>query len=170
MNIFNSKKEKGFTLIELLVVISIISLLSSIVLASVQDARNKAKGTAFRQHVGEFIKAVELYKINEPNNLPPALDKTVARYSYYRINNDGSKLERDTNSDLSTDISQYIEALPTPPFSGNFYFIYTPLYECQGDTKTPDYMIWITGDENKKYFDDWPYATRGTSTYSCFSL
>lgn len=34
---------KGFTLIELLVVISIISLLSSVVLASLNSARNKAK-------------------------------------------------------------------------------------------------------------------------------
>jgi prepilin-type N-terminal cleavage/methylation domain-containing protein len=41
-----TKQNKGFTLIELLVVISIVGLLSSIVLASLNDARNKARVAA----------------------------------------------------------------------------------------------------------------------------
>ncbi len=41
-----SMKSKGFTLIELLVVISVISLLSSIILAAVSGARNQAAVTA----------------------------------------------------------------------------------------------------------------------------
>jgi prepilin-type N-terminal cleavage/methylation domain-containing protein len=40
--------KKGFTLIEILVVIAIIGLLSSVVLASLDDSKDKAKGTAFR--------------------------------------------------------------------------------------------------------------------------
>ena len=42
---FDAKTKKGFTLIELLVVISIIGLLSSIVLASLNTARMKAQDT-----------------------------------------------------------------------------------------------------------------------------
>ncbi len=45
------KKNKGFTLIELLVVIAIIGILSSVVLASLNSARTKAKKAAFKSEV-----------------------------------------------------------------------------------------------------------------------
>lgn len=57
MYIINSK---GFTLIELLVVISIIGLLSSVVLASLNSARIKAKDAAIKQGVREFDKLMLL--------------------------------------------------------------------------------------------------------------
>ena len=59
--------KSGFTLIEILVVLSIISLLSSIVLASVQTARNKARITADAQTLIQLSKALELYKAQNDN-------------------------------------------------------------------------------------------------------
>ena len=65
--IFNIKRnyvpypERGFTLIELLVVISIIGLLASVILASLNGARTRAQNTAKVQEVGQIVNALELY-------------------------------------------------------------------------------------------------------------
>jgi prepilin-type N-terminal cleavage/methylation domain-containing protein len=50
--------KKGFTLIELLVVISIVSLLSSVVLAALNSARDKAKISKAKQEMRTFANAV----------------------------------------------------------------------------------------------------------------
>ena len=57
----NNKFKKGFTLIELLVVISIISLLSSVVLSSLNSARVKGKDAARMENVKSLKIALELY-------------------------------------------------------------------------------------------------------------
>lgn len=51
---FFKKNEDGFTLIELLVVVAIISLLSSIVMASLTTARNKAKDAAIKEEMSQL--------------------------------------------------------------------------------------------------------------------
>ena len=52
--------KRGFTLIELLVVIAIIGLLSSVILASLNSARDKATATSIKTQVLEFRKIMEL--------------------------------------------------------------------------------------------------------------
>lgn len=54
--------QRGFTLIELLVVIAIISLLSSVVFASLRDAREKAMISKTLQEMKSLQVAIELYR------------------------------------------------------------------------------------------------------------
>ncbi|KKW19587.1 MAG: Fimbrial protein pilin [Parcubacteria group bacterium GW2011_GWA2_51_10] len=55
------RKSKGFTLIELLVVIAIIGLLSSVVIASVNQARKKGADAAIKQQLADLQTAAEVY-------------------------------------------------------------------------------------------------------------
>jgi prepilin-type N-terminal cleavage/methylation domain-containing protein len=54
--------KRGFTLIELLVVISIIGLLSTVVLASLNEIRKKATNAKIKQEIGQWVKAINLYR------------------------------------------------------------------------------------------------------------
>src|SRR3989344_3401235 len=66
MNKFNFKK--GFTLIELLVVIAIIGILSSVVLASLNSARNKASDTSVKADMANLRPQAELYYDSQKPN------------------------------------------------------------------------------------------------------
>jgi len=59
---FKKTVDQGFTLIELLVVIAIIGLLSAIVMATLNSARDKAKNSSKNQLVVQYMNAAELYR------------------------------------------------------------------------------------------------------------
>jgi prepilin-type N-terminal cleavage/methylation domain-containing protein len=59
--LFFNEKQKGFTLIELLVVVTIIGILSTIVLVSLNDARMKARDVRRLADLRQVALALELY-------------------------------------------------------------------------------------------------------------
>ncbi|MBC7766571.1 prepilin-type N-terminal cleavage/methylation domain-containing protein [Arenimonas sp.] len=73
-----NKNNKGFTLIELLVVIAIIGLLSSIVLASLSDARGKARDTKRIGEIRSIEKALMLYSLSNNGNVPLSMYVNIA--------------------------------------------------------------------------------------------
>jgi type II secretion system protein G len=169
----------GFTLIELLVVIAIISLLSSVILASLKDARDKAKMSAFRQEVYQFINALELYRVD--NGSYPA--------GTFRLGTSNI-----IDFDSASFIPKYIQRLPKPISDNDDpYFRYYSqghnnyVYLCKGDTVAPGYIIRIydnSGGGYDKAFPDWKvgYGLGGTfseaqtssldpnNAYKCFSV
>ena len=94
--------KKGFTLIELLVVISIIGLLSSIVLTSVNSARNKAKVARAAADLKQLVLVLNFYL--DANGVYPCFDHTW----------DDTK-ERQWSA-------PYIPVWPTPPWGNQYHW------------------------------------------------
>jgi prepilin-type N-terminal cleavage/methylation domain-containing protein len=75
----NKTTQTGFTLIELLVVIAIIGLLASVVLLSLNSARQKSRDAKRVSDVRQIASAMELY-FNDYNGYPPATTNLVPNY------------------------------------------------------------------------------------------
>jgi len=63
-------KQKGFTLIELLVVVTIIGLLASVIMASLNTARAKGRDGKRVSSIEEVVKALSLYWSDNNNQYP----------------------------------------------------------------------------------------------------
>ena len=120
-------KTRGFTLIELLVVIAIIGILSSVVLASLNSARRKARDAKRISDIKQIQLALEMYyddnsnyptEISSDNLVTPGYisqiptdPSTGAAYTYAALGSGatcssyhlGATLESSTHSALDTD-------------------------------------------------------------------
>ena len=119
--------KKGFTLIELLVVISIMSLLASIILASLNSAREKARIARARADLAEIRKAIALLE-TDTNQDPNHRDLTTC------IQDPEVFLDDPVGGIQSTDGSfpgwngPYMTKVPLDPWGGRY--IFDPDYYC----------------------------------------
>lgn len=88
MTSYMPKESRGFSLIELLVVIAIISILSGVVLASVQMAREKGRDAAVKSDVDAIVTQTNIYYENNGNTYGTAVNScTAGVYSDHTITN-----------------------------------------------------------------------------------
>lgn len=138
------KNNKGFTLIELLVVISIISILSSVILVSLNGAREKAKVARAKvelnqlhlsiefllddtgQHPGHYAGfSCELLNVD----IPGVLEHTYLKHPEAGIQStDGTP----TNGHFPNWKGPYVAKVPKDPWGVNYYF--DPNFLCGVDT------------------------------------
>jgi type II secretion system protein G len=121
-------KDRGFTLIELLVVIAIIGLLSSVVLASLVDARKKARDSERLQDIAHLRVALEHY--NDTNKKYPSTPS-------------GSDV---ANMNTGTaDITPYITQIPLDPLYTNT----TSGYQYHPSTDRQSYTFLVKLERNR---------------------
>lgn len=119
-----ARAPRGFTLIELLVVIAIIGILSSVVLASLNAARAKARDAARITQVQQIAKAIELYYLD--NGYYPRIQHGMGQEGSC-----GSQTENwghcDRLKQLADNLAPYMSIVPetlSNATQGSYYYSY----------------------------------------------
>jgi type II secretion system protein G len=165
MFLYYKKTKDGFTLIELLVVISIIGLLSSVVMGSLNSARAKARDTVRKMDLDQLQKALALYY--QDNGSYPSTGASEYDGAYWFGENDCSEEAKTTSGPggyIPNLAPKYISILPldlSKPTNGCDGY----LYSSDGkEYKLLSHNTAETGWANfgQKYYDqvrpDWAWA------------
>ncbi len=127
---FTTKRaERGFTLIELLVVIAIIALLSTVVLASLNNARDRARDARRASDVQNLRTALELLRHDNRGNPYDAGGNVLCIGENTGAScwgGDGSG-----STAFATELAKYLKSLPKDPTPNRFYGHYT--YKAPGN-------------------------------------
>jgi len=129
------KNIQGFTLIELLVVISIIGLLSSVVLASLNTARMKSRDARRQSDLRQLEIALEFhYDSFGSYTLPENMCTDTSYGGMGSCGSAGGTGDWDANSDLRDLVTNgFIPALPLDPTNTSVYkYTYEPWNANQG--------------------------------------
>ncbi|MDP1709392.1 MAG: type II secretion system protein [Candidatus Komeilibacteria bacterium] len=113
----NKKYQQGFTLIELLVVISIIGILSTLAVVSLNDARTKARDAKRISDVKQVQTALELF-LTDRNGYPAGNDLTLG-------NGAGATLSRDAGFAEAISGTTFMGTVPANPTPNGIAYKYT---------------------------------------------
>ncbi len=136
---------KGFTLIELLVVVAIISMLASIVFASLNTARIQARNAQRLLAAKQVQTALELY-YTDHGNYPAASDQPLSFLQSYLV-------------------PAYIPSIPTDPKPGPNYGGYR--YHTGGATDWYAIFLDKEPDQGTVYPTSSCYLCNGPGTSAC---
>lgn len=123
------QKKEGFTLIELLVVIAIIGLLSSVVLASLNSARKKARDTKRKEDLKQIEMALEFnYDKHGAYTQPEQMCTDTSYGGFSGCGAAGGTGDWDANSDLRDLVTDgFLKILPKDPINNATYnYTYEP--------------------------------------------
>jgi len=141
------KNPKGFTLIELLVVVAIIGLLASVILASLNSARTKAR---------------DAKRLSEVKQIQTALEFYYDKYGSYPKYGWTASCQPGWASGLGGDLSEFLSTMPTDPtndcagyaYAGykNYSYFGTSYYP-PGGSPGQWYMLVFTLENQNLSFD-----------------
>ncbi len=142
------KESKAFTLIELLVVISIISLLSSVVLTSLAEVREKARIAKYRVVFSRVRDAVQRYE-NDNGSLPLSLASTNVNFSNYTALINVLVPEYLLEPPDLAEMREVFGMRGSDPRAGNF----GSNYYCEGDSRPGRFVIYFYDSLTTYRFD-----------------
>jgi len=126
--------KRGFTLIELLVVIAIIGLLASMVLISLNTAREKARDVNRITTIGQVNLAMELY-YDEYGHYPDSTSNPA-------LDNSWDHLGDDSGVDAVLQNAGLIGKVPADPINdGSHYLYYDTVHSCENVSGNPAVLV-----------------------------
>lgn len=139
---------KAFTLIELLVAIAIISLLTTIILFALQEAKAKSRDAKRISDIASLQQALRLYFEN-CNRYPPVLD-TIVVINGSNVHRYSPDLIAEVKTCSGYPFKTYIAKIPIPPTTDPADYYYYDIDQSSGD----DYRLKASLELNNAVLQD----------------